>query len=47
MERERKKGAIKESEDGGRDGGDYLREVINRGRAIIQGNTVIDQSAGQ
>ena len=27
---------------GGR--GDYLRELINRGRAIIQGNMVIDQS---
>lgn len=44
MERERKKGGIKGREDGGREGGDYLRELINRGRAIIQGNMVIDQS---
>ena len=44
MERERKKGGIKEREDGGREGSDYLRELINRGRAIIQGNMVIDQS---
>ena len=29
MERERKKGGIKEREDGGREGGDYLRELIN------------------
>lgn len=33
MERERKKGGIKEREDGGREGGDYLRELINRGRS--------------
>ena len=44
MERERKKGGIKEREDGGREGGDYLRELINRVRVIIQGNMVIDQS---
>ena len=44
MERERKKGGIKKREDGGREGGDYLRELINRGRVIIQGNMVIDQS---
>ena len=40
MERERKKGGIKEREDGGREGGDYLRELITRGMAIILGNTV-------
>ena len=33
MERERKKGGIKEREDGGREGGDYLRELINRGKS--------------
>lgn len=37
IEREREKRGIKEREDGG-------REVINRARAIFQGNTVIDQS---
>ena len=36
-----KKGGDKRTEDGGgREGGDYAREAINRGMAIIRGNTV-------
>ena len=29
---------------GGRGGGGYSREVINRGTAIIRGNTVLDNA---
>ena len=36
-----KKGGDKRREDGGGgEGGDYAREAINRGMAIIRGNTV-------
>ena len=38
-----KKGGDKRTEDGGGgggEGGDYAREAINRGMAIIRGNTV-------
>ena len=35
-----KKGGDKRREDGGGEGGDYAREAINRGMAIIRGSTV-------